>query len=155
MNTRLALILLPLALAGCAKLNEAGMRLVASNEPTYAVVNGALLSGTTALHVDRTGTLNLGALDDSGLKCMGRLRYTASRSGVIHLQCSDGTDAAFDFTSVRETSGHGSGRTAGGPVGLAFGFEAAQVSAYLPLPRDKRIAITAEGQARLESIPRQ
>ena len=146
MNHRIALLLLPFALAGCAKINEAGMRLVASNLPAFAVVGNAVLSGTASLYVDRSGTLSLDDTEGSGLKCMGRLRYTATNTGVIHLQCSNGVDAQVNFTAVRETSGYGNGRSAQGPVSLAFGFEAADAPAYLALPPGKRLSEPATGQ---------
>lgn len=147
--------LLLLALAGCAKINDAGMRLVASNAPAYAVVNGSVLGGTASLYVDRSGTLSLDATDGTGLKCMGRLRYTATKSGVITLQCSDGTDALLNFTAVRETSGYGSGRTASGPVSVAFGFEPADAPAYLPLPPGKRLVNPTDAAARPASTSQQ
>lgn len=147
---RLSLAALLLCLAGCAKINDAGMRLVASSTPAFAVVNGTLLGGTVSLHVDRTGTLSLDAREGSGLKCMGRLRYTATQSGVVNLQCSDGTDAQLNFTAIRETSGYGSGRTAKGLASLVFGLEAADAPAYLHLPAGRRMVTAPEGGARLE-----
>lgn len=149
MKTSALLTLLALALAGCAKINDAGMKLVASNAPAYAVVNGTFLAGTASLYVDRSGTISLDA-SSGGLKCMGRLRYTATKSGVIALQCSDGTDALLNFTAVRETSGYASGPTAAGQASLAFGFEANDAAAYLTLPRGKRLVTSPEGGARLE-----
>lgn len=150
MKTPFLSMLLLSSLAGCAKINDAGMRLVASSAPAFAVVNGTWLSGSTSLHVDRTGSVSLDASDGTGLKCMGRLRYTASTSGVIHLQCSDGSGAALNFNAVQETRGYGSGHTARGPVSLAFGFEAAEAAAYLALPAGKRLVTTAGASARLE-----
>lgn len=150
MKTPVLSALLLLSLAGCAKINDASMRLVASSAPAFAMVNDTLLSGSTSLHVDRTGIVSLDASDGSGLKCMGRLRYTATRSGVILLQCSDGSEAQLNFNAVQETRGYGSGRTAKGPVSLTFGFEAAEAAAYLQLPAGRRLVSSPEGGARLQ-----
>lgn len=137
--------LLILALAGCAKVNDTGMRLLASSSPAIAVVDDTLLSGKVMLYIDRSGTVNLESSEPSALKCMGTLRYTATRSGVVNLQCSNGTQAMMNFNAIGETSGYGSGKTAKGLSTLAFGLEPADAAAYLRLPAGKRVVETQEG----------
>lgn len=144
--------LIVLSLAGCAKINDAGMRLLSSSAPAVAVMNDTLLTGQAVVFADRTGTLSLESGTEPKLKCMGHLHYTASKTGVARLNCSDGTDVQMSFTAISETTGYGSGRTARGPVSYAFGMPAADATAYLALPPGKRIVALPEGAARLEPL---
>lgn len=139
---------LVLATTGCAKINDAGMRLLSSSAPALAVVSGTLLSGRVSLLSDRTGTVSLES--PYGLKCMGDLRYTASRSGSINLRCSDGTSVSLAFNALSETSGFANSQEARQPASLAYGLEPAQATAYLIPPSGKRIVSNAEGHLRLE-----
>lgn len=141
-------LMLALSLAGCAKINDVGMRLISSSAPALAVVNETLLSGEVKLFTDRTGTVALNA--GGGLQCMGNMRYTASKSGAINLKCSDNTEASLSFNALSETSGFASGRGARGPASLTFGLEPAKAVAYLTLPPGKRIVTSAEGGLRLQ-----
>lgn len=141
-------LMLALSLAGCAKMNDVGRRLISSSAPALAVVNETLLSGEVKLYTDRTGTVELKA--GSGLQCMGNMRYTASKSGAINLQCSDNSEVSLSFKALSETSGFASGRGARGPASLTFGLEPANAVAYLTLPPGKRIVTTAEGALRLQ-----
>ena len=153
MNPLFLTPLIALSLAGCAKINDAGMRLLSSSVPAVAVVNDMLLTGQAVVFTDRTGTLNLESSEAPKLKCMGHVRYTASKTGVARLNCSDGTDFQASFTAIGETSGYGKSMTArGGPVSYAFGMPAANAAAYLTLPPGKRIVALPEGAARLEPL---
>jgi hypothetical protein len=147
MKTLTLSALLILALTGCAKVNDTGMRLLASSSPALAVVDDTLLSGKVTVYIDRSGTVNLESGPLSGLKCMGTLRYTATRSGVVNLQCSNGTNALMNFNAIGETSGYGGGKTAKGLATFAFGLEPADAMAYLKLPAGKRVVETPEGPA--------
>lgn len=142
-------LLLAAALSGCAAVNDMTMRLLASSAPALAVVNDSVLSGTALLYTDRTGTLNLESPDEPMLKCMGALRYTASRSGTVNLRCSDGSAALLPFAALSETSGHGSVATARGTASFAYGLAPQDAIAYLTAPDGKRLA--ADGDSlRLE-----
>lgn len=142
--------LLVFLLAGCAKINDASMRLFSSSAPALAVVDSTFLSGKVVVFTDRTGTINLESDAEPKLKCMGNLRYTATKTGAVSLKCSDGTDTLMSFTAISETSGYGRGRTARGQASYTFGMPAADAAAYLTLPPGKRMATTPEGGARLE-----
>jgi hypothetical protein len=137
-----------LALAGCARINDTTMQLLSTSSPALAVVNDTALTGNVVLFSDRTGTLSLESDAEPPLKCMGHLRFTASETGVVNLKCSDGTDALMTFIAIRETRGHGSGKTARGMARFTFGFDAAEAAAYLRLPADKRPGATPEAAAR-------
>ena len=136
-----------LFLAGCAKINDTAMNVMASSSPAVAVVNGTLLTGKAVLFTDRTGTLDLQSDKEPVLKCMGRLRYTATQSGQVRLQCSDGTDASMTFTAVGESKGHGSGNTARGTAAFTYGFDMTEAAAYLRLPTDKPVDAAPEAGA--------
>lgn len=148
MKTLTLPLLLTLSLAGCAKISDLSQRALSSTAPALAVVNETLLSGEVEFFINRTGNVRLQA--DSGLKCMGGLRYTASRAGAINLQCSDGSDVKLEFVSLSETRGHASGRSAQGPATLVYGLEPTDAAAYLTLPPGKRLVTGKEGGVRLQ-----
>lgn len=150
---RFALALtIPLVLAACAKINDAGMRLVTTTVPAHAVVNGTLLSGKASLQIDRSGTFSLSATEGNGLSCMGHQRYTASQSGMLHLQCSDGTLATLNFTALRESSGHARGSSANGSTAsLTYGLPAAEARAYLVAPAGQRLSVAGDDALRAVS----
>jgi hypothetical protein len=144
-------VLVLVSLVGCARVNDMGKRLVASSMNAVAVVNETLLEGEVTLLMDRTGRVNLAATSPSSLTCRGEMFYTATRSGVIHLRCSDGTDTRLEFGALSDISGYASGRTAHGPVTLAFGMEASAAGAYLTLPAGQRM-VRREAHVYLEPI---
>lgn len=145
-------LLMLLCLSGCAKINDARMELLSSSSPSLAVVNDNLLAGKVVLFTDRTGTLNLESKSTQGLKCLGDLRFTASRSGVANLKCTDGTDISMTFNAIGETRGFGNGKTSRGPASFAFGFAPADAASYLNLPAGKRIITDAEGNSKIETV---
>ncbi len=134
---------LSVSLAGCAKINDASMWVLSSSAPAVAVVSETVLSGKVVMKTNRAGTVTLQAA--SGLQCMGDLRYTASTSGSIQLQCSDGNEAALSFKALSETSGHASGQARRGPATLAYGLPPAEAAAYLTVPPGKRLVNTPAG----------
>lgn len=136
------------ALVGCAKINDAGRRVFASSAPAIAMVNGTLLSGKVSVFTDRTGTV---VLESERLSCSGNQRYTATRSGVFNLSCSDGSEVQLSFVALAETSGHARGRTARGSASLTYGLEPNVAAAYLELPAGQRLTAGETGM-RLEPI---
>jgi hypothetical protein len=148
MRTTPTIVLLALSLAGCAKISDLSQKALSSTAPALAVVNETLLSGEVEFFIDRKGTVRLQA--DSGLACVGGLRYTASRAGIIHLQCSDGSESRLDFVALSETRGHASGRSAQGLATLAYGLTPNDAAAYLTLPPGKRLVSGKEGGVRLQ-----
>jgi len=137
------------ALSGCAAVNDATMRALATPAPALAVVGERVLTGEMLLYTDRSGKLQLRGESEPALSCMGTLRYTATRSGTVNLRCSDGSEALLPFTALSETSGHGSTATARGTASVAYGLAAQDAIAYLTAPAGKRLA--ADGNSlRLE-----
>lgn len=142
----LAILCAVLGLGGCALIHDTGMDLVATTVPTHAVIDAETFHGTAVLHVDRTGTLHLTSASRPDITCVGRLRYTASSSGVISLHCTQGTSAVLDFVAISESRGHASGRSSSGPVNLTFGLEMPEASGYLKLPNGSRLPDSGAGQ---------
>lgn len=138
----LLLLLALVSAAGCAKINDASRRLLASSAPALAIVNGSLLSGKVMVFTDRTGTV---ALEGDGLSCSGHQRYTATRGGVFSLKCSDGNDVQLNFVALAETSGHARGRNARGPVSLTYGLSPSEAAAYLDIPPGQRMVSNEAG----------
>lgn len=132
-------VLVLVSLLGCARVNDMGKRLMASSMNAVAVVNETLLEGEVTVLMDRTGRLHLAAGSQSGLSCRGEMQYTATRTGVINLRCSDGTDSRLSFAALNDISGHASGSNANGPVTLAFGMETTAAAVYLSLPAGQHV----------------
>jgi hypothetical protein len=129
-----SVVLVLVSLLGCARVNDLGKRFMASSMNAVAVVNETLLEGEVTLLMDRTGRVHLAAPSPSGLTCRGEMLYTATRSGIINLRCSDGTDTRLEFGALSDISGYASGSNTSGPVTLAFGMDASAAAAYLTLP---------------------
>jgi hypothetical protein len=145
-------VLVLVSLAGCARINDMGRRLTASSMKAVAVVNETLLVGDATIMLDRTGRLNLAATNPPGLTCRGEMHYTATRTGVVDLRCSDGTDTRLVFGALSDMSGYGSGRNERGPITFTFGVDPAEAAAYLTLPADKHMVSSYEGGSRLEPL---
>jgi hypothetical protein len=127
-------------LVGCAKIDGKARDWLASTAPSYAVVDGRLYEGTATLFNDRSGTLQLVAKQAPDKQCFGTLRYTATRSGTLLLQCSGGVETTLAFTALGASSAYATGGTAS----LTWGLPIDSANAYLRLP---------EGQAPLENPP--
>lgn len=127
------------ALAGCAKVHDVTMRVMASPSYALAVVRDTPLSGTAMLYTDRTGTLELAGRGDRPLQCMGTMRYTGTTGGAVNLRCSDGTQAQMNFTALTETTGHGRGRLPDGMASFTYGLEADSARAWLVPPAGRQI----------------
>lgn len=140
-----------LVLTGCAKINDAGMKLLSSSSPAFMFINGQFLSGNAVLYTDRSGTLALESALEPKIKCMGSIRYTATRSGIANIRCTDSIESVMTFNAVTETRGFGGGLTGLGPASFAFGVTAEEASAYLALPAGKRIVTSPTGEAQLAS----
>lgn len=143
-------LLLSLLLSGCAGLNEATMRALATSVPALAVVGDRVLSGEVLLYTDRTATLELRSTSgEPVLNCMGTMRYTSSTGGAITLRCSDGTQAQLPYTALTETSGQGSHTAHQPAVSLTYGLEPDAARAWLLAPAGKRLVLDS-GSLRIE-----
>ncbi len=129
-------------LGGCAAVNDATMRALATSTPALAVIGERVLSGEMLLYTDRSGRLQLHGGDRAGLSCLGSLRYTATTSGTMNLSCSDGTRVQLPFTALGETSGHGS--LPGGSISFTYGLPAETARAWLSAPAGKRLVLSGD-----------
>lgn len=119
---------------GCARVNDAGMRLVSSKLSGMLIVNGQLLTGNVTLIPDRTGRVSFSAEKGKIRNCSGAMRYTASFGGEIDLRCNDGTQVALQTTLLSETRGYGYGGTAEVPASIAYGLSDEDALAFLTVP---------------------
>jgi hypothetical protein len=134
-------------LCGCARFNDAGMRLVSSKLDAFLIVNGQLLTGDVTLIPDRTGRISFKAEKGVIRACSGGLRYTASFAGEIDLHCNDGTQVALHTALLSETRGYGYGRTAQGPASVAYGLSEEDARAFLSVPPGMVLAPNPKGGA--------
>lgn len=124
-------VVLALLLCGCAKVNDAGLRLVSTKVDAWLIVNGQQLSGTVLLVPDRSGRVSFSADQGAITGCSGGLRYTATNSAAIDLHCNDGTQVDLQATLLSETRGYGYGNTAQGPSSIAFGLSEEDARAFM------------------------
>ena len=124
-------MLLPIALGGCAMVNDLGMRLVSTTVDAWLVVNGQQLTGTVLLVPDRSGRATFSTDKGTITHCSGSLRYSASNSAVVDLRCDDGTRVDLQTTLLSETRGYGYGATAQGPSSFAFGLAEEEARAIM------------------------
>jgi hypothetical protein len=144
-HTIALLLTAPLALGGCAALNEATMRALATPVPALAVVGERVLAGEVLLYTDRSATVQLGSNTTPALSCMGAMRYTSSTGGTVQLSCSDGTQARMNFLALSETSGHGSGRAGVLSASFTYGLDPEPARAWLVAPAGKRLVVSGNG----------
>jgi hypothetical protein len=140
----LCITLAAMLLSACAKVNDAGLRLVSSKVSAYLVINGQLLTGDVLLVPDRTGRVSFAAEQGAVRSCSGSMRYTATNGAEIDLRCSDGTQAALQTTLLSETRGYGYASTAKGPASITFGLPMQDALAFLTVPPGMALAIGTE-----------
>jgi len=141
-----------LFLAGCAKVNDTSLRLVSTEVDAYAIVSGQVLTGNVILIPDRSGRVTFSPENGKELACLGGMRYTATNSGSMELNCSDGSSAQLQYMLLTETRGYAYGTNSAGPVSVVFGLSPQDARAYLTVPPGKRLVV-AEGQGLLELQP--
>lgn len=137
-------------LSACAKVNDAGMWLVTSKVDAYLLVNGQLLTGTTRLVPDRSGRVAFTTDEGAIRSCAGALRYTATHSGDMDVQCNDGTQVTLQFTELAETKGYGYGITPQGVASVAYGVSESDAQALLKAPPGKKLVVGADGSLALQ-----
>jgi len=137
-------------LCACAKVNDAGLWLVTSKVDAYLLVNGQLLTGSTRLVPDRSGRVAFTTEEGAIRSCAGALRYTATHSGAMDVQCSDGTQVTLEFTVIGETKGYGYGATPQGVASVAYGVSESDAQALLKAPPGKKLVVGADGALTLQ-----
>jgi hypothetical protein len=133
------LLSLPLLLGGCAALNDATMRALATPAPALAVIGERVLKGDVLLYTDRSATVQLQGQGEPSLSCMGSMRYTSSTGGTVSLRCSDGRQARLAYTALGETSGYGTGRDETLSFSLTYGLAPEAARAWLIAPPGKQL----------------
>jgi hypothetical protein len=134
-------------LCGCAKVNDAGMRLVSSKVDAYLIVNGQYLTGDVLLIPDRTGRVSFSADTGAIRSCSGGLRFTASHGGEIDLRCSDGAQLALQTTMLSETRGYGYASSEQGPASVVYGLSEQDALGFLTVPAGMVLARNAKSGA--------
>ena len=76
--------------------------------------------------------------------CMGRMRYTATTTGTVDLNCNDGASAGLQVNLLGETRGYGRGVTGTGDASLVFGMAPAEARAHLVVPANRQLVERAE-----------
>lgn len=143
-----------LLLAGCAKVNDTSLRLVSTKVDAYAIVGGQVLNGDVILIPDRSGRVTFSPENGTELACLGGMRYTATNSGSMELNCSDGSAAQLQYVLLTETRGYAYGTNSAGPVSLVFGLSPQDARAYLTVPPGKRLVVDqAQGFLELQALP--
>jgi hypothetical protein len=149
-------------LAGCADLNDTALAAVSYKVQSYAIIDEQLVQGEMVLFPDHTGTITLRAEFPGGgaapvttapradgkpakTSCVGRLRYTATTSGVVDLRCNDGAIADLRMALIGDTRGYGYGYTATGLASVAFGFTPVEARAHLTVPPGRQLLERTEG----------
>ena len=135
-------------LAACAWVNDKAMGAFSSSVAATAIVNEQLLQGEVRLLPDRTGTVTLESAAKTPLSnCAGRLRYSGTTSGVMDLNCNNGTAVSMRVAFIGETRGYAYGQTANGPASLTFGLAPQDAKAYLVVPANQQWVVGAEALA--------
>lgn len=143
-----------LFLAGCAKVNDTSLGLVSTKVDAYAIVGGQLLTGNVILIPDRTGRVVFSPENGTELACLGGMRYTATNSGAMELNCSDGSNAQLQYMLLTETRGYAYGSNSAGPVSVVFGLSPQDARAYLAAPPGKRLVVEqGQGLLALQPVP--
>ncbi len=137
----IGIALAALLLGGCAKVNDAGLRLVSTKLNAYLIVNGQLLTGDLVLVPDRTGRASFFAEQGALRSCSGGLRYTATNSAEVDLRCNDGAQLALHTTLLSDTRGYGYASNERGPASLVFGLSMQDALAFLTVPPGMALAI--------------
>ena len=138
----IGIALAALLLGGCAKVNDAGLRLVSTKLNAYLIVNGQLLTGDLLLVPDRSGRASLAAEQGAVRSCSGGMRYSATNSGEVDLRCNEGSQLSLKITLLSDTRGYGYATTSDkGPASLVFGLSMQDALAFLSVPPGMSLAI--------------
>jgi hypothetical protein len=135
--------LLVASLAGCSVATRMGMR--PATAPAYLVLGGQLYTGEAQGFADRRASIALHTEDTPALNCTGTLAFTAERSGVVELACSNGAQARLAFQSTDWATGFAYNLPGAEPASLTFGLTPDAASAYLRAPQGKKLVASPEG----------
>jgi hypothetical protein len=146
---KLTIFALTLALlagvAGCARINEQGMRLFSTKVEALAIIGQQLLQGSAVLLPGRSGTVSLEGSTGPITSCSGSMRYTGTNTGAIDLRCDDGSENSLAFTQLSDTRAYAYGEGKGQAVSLVLGLGARDARAYLRVPAGMKLVERADG----------
>lgn len=130
-------LLLALSLTGCSSINENMTDWLSSNVGAIAVLDGKILHGKATFPNEREATLQLQNGETPSLTCLGALRYTASKSGVVNFTCNDGSSSIVPFQSRSVLSGVGRGLAGKAEFALTYGLPKEKAASFLALPIER------------------
>ena len=148
-----SLVLVALSLTACTTITEKARDLLASGADAYAVVDGRVLMGDASFYSDRDARVQVQSTDEPSLSCYGPLRFTATTSGVVEFNCSNGRTATVYFQALGPLSGAGRGVLDDVPLGtntangakpkpefvLTYGLAPGKAAGYLAVPADRLV----------------
>lgn len=130
-STRILVACAVLLNAGCALVNDTGLRMVSTKVDAYLMVGKQTLTGNVLLIPDRSGRASFSADKGDISRCSGNVVYTGTRTMDLDLHCNDGTQVVLQAVLQGETRGYGYGTTAQGPASVAFGMDEDEAHAFM------------------------
>lgn len=131
------LLVMGVAVSGCAMVVEKGTGWLSSDADAIAVMGSRVLRGEANFARERVGTVQLKSADSPVVNCFGSLRYTATTSGTIDMSCNDGSQFVLPFQEISQLRGTARGMAGNQPFGLTYGMSPERAAGYLGLPADK------------------
>lgn len=129
------------ALAGCAWVDQATLKLTSTHVKAFVVVDATVLEGKVTLYPDRTGLLQADSVADSKvhMSCSGQMHYTSSKAGLLRLSCNNGTIADLNYQALDYTRGYGRIRDPDRVVSVTFGMDARESQGWLWAPTGQHV----------------
>jgi hypothetical protein len=121
--------------------SAASADMLSATRPVIAMVADDLYTGEAVGHLNGAGTLTMRSQRNPALTCRGDFTSSAANggAGAGRLQCSDGTEATFEFKRLTTFTGFGAGMSSHGPLRFAYGLDSAKAAPYLKLPAGKKL----------------
>lgn len=143
----LATMLVAIVLAGCASSVQKVNGWLSSNADALATVDGRVLFGKLNFPSEREANLQMETKTGPVLACSGKLRFGATKAGLIAINCSDGRTGTLSFAAINTLSGTARGSIGSSLMNLTYGLSPDKASGYLGLPPDKLIEPKAASPA--------
>ncbi len=127
-----------LLLTGCATVTEKTTVWLSSNTEVIGTLGGRILRGEANFAREREATFQLQTAAPS-LSCFGPLRYTATRSGVVDLSCSDGRSFVLVFVPLSPVSGMARDMSGRSDFTLTYGLPPEKAAGYLAVSLERLV----------------
>ncbi len=141
-----------LLFTGCATVTEKTTGWLSSNTEVIGTLGGRILRGEANFAREREATFQLqtavltqtdpSAVDTKpapSLSCFGPLRYTATRSGVVDLSCSDGRSFVLVFIPLSPVSGMARDMSGRSDFTLTYGLPPEKAAGYLAVSPERLV----------------